>query len=95
VLCSSPIYGSYSRNVSFGITKITYNELSQLIDKTHNFVERANAKYNDEQRNEILTISDGKRTIKLKNQINFTSEKELPEFAYFVSHESVARTIFI
>ena len=86
VLYSGPIFASYSRYVSFGITRITYDELSQLVDKTHNFVERANAKLDDKINYESLSIGDEKRTVKLKKEINVNVVKELPKFAYFVKY---------
>lgn len=86
VLCSAPVYGSYSRNISFGTTKITYNELMQLIEKTHNFVERTNANFDERISNERVSIGDGKRTVKVRNQINLNLVKELPRVAYFASY---------
>ncbi len=79
---TAPVIGSYGRNITFGTIKISYEELNRVVSKIHNFTEQANADYHDKNALEKMTLSDGKRTITLRNQLSLQSVKELPAASY-------------
>ena len=78
---SPVVYASFSRNMSFGTTKVTYDELGKLLSKTHKFIEQTNADFNAQFNKEWVSVGDSSRSVKIDGPIqhDYLKTKGMPE----------------